>query len=112
MPGGSFVKGMEHKTRHLNVVIQGKVLIYDEKNNEIGVIVAPCTFESDMGVAKTLYIHEDTIWQTIHSNPDDCQDVGELEERLVFETSLEDGLAGELQDFKDLMGKEASACRS
>ncbi len=83
MPAGCFVQGKRHKTRHLNTVISGRVMLYDNDTHHIKVIEGPCTFESMPGVAKTLYIHSETIWQTIHSNPENDEDTVLLEKRCV-----------------------------
>lgn len=98
MPGGTFVQGKEHKTRHLNVVIKGKVLM--QQGEDIVSIIAPATFESEAGVSKLLYIHEDTIWQTIHVNEDNETDVDTLEDRLVREPMLESEVYLAIEEFK------------
>lgn len=110
MPANTFVQGKTHKTRHLNVVIQGKVLM--QHGDDIVSIVAPATFESDAGVSKLLYIHEDTIWQTIHLNPDDETDIDTLEERLVTEPMLEEDVCLAIEDFKTQIERGSPPCHS
>jgi len=82
MPAGIFVLGKKHKTRHLNVVLKGVVEIRTGEN-EVATITAPCTFESFEGVQKTLHIIEECVWQTIHLNPENIEDIPTLEDRLV-----------------------------
>lgn len=110
MPGGSFVVGKEHLTRHLNVIISGRVLMYDQFTEEIFVIQGPCTFESEPGVSKTLYIHSDTIWQTVHANVNNEQDTAKLESILVVEPLIEEDYMPALETFKQLI--ESQPCHS
>ncbi len=83
MPKGTFVIGHQHKTRHFNVVLTGKASVLCD--GKVMDIVAPMTFESDAGVRKILYIHEDMKWATIHplSGLEDCgHDIEKLEDAL------------------------------
>lgn len=84
MPANTVVVGYVHKTRHFNIVLTGRALVQMEGRTEE--IVAPCTFESGPGVQKVLLILEDMRWQTVHANPQDCQDVATIEELLVVLT--------------------------
>ncbi len=79
MPAGTFVIGQEHKTRHLNMVISGRVHVM--MDGVVEEIVAPCTFISEVGVRKALSVVEDTVWATIH--PTDETDLIKLEELLI-----------------------------
>ncbi len=95
MPSGSFIQGCPHKTKHLNVVISGRVLMADT-NQAVDAgflaIQGPCTFESIPGEVKTLYIEEETIWQTIHANDDNERNISILEKRLVDKPLLDSRL--------------------
>ena len=81
MPAGLIIVGKTHKTRHLNIVLTGEcdVMI----NGELKHIVAPYTFESLEGSQKTLYIHKECRWMTIHVNEDDETNLDKLEERYI-----------------------------
>ena len=81
MPQGLFIVGKTHRTKHFNIVLTGScdVMI----NGEIKHIQAPCTFESLAGSQKTLYIHEDCRWMTVHVNEDNERNVEVLEERFI-----------------------------
>lgn len=81
MPAGTFVIGHKHKTQHLNIVMTGRAKVM--MNGIVEEIVAPCIFESQAGVQKVLLIEEDMVWATVHTNPDNCQDVVKLEESLI-----------------------------
>jgi hypothetical protein len=81
MPAGTFVIGHKHKTQHLNIVMTGRAKVM--MNGIVEEIVAPCIFESQSGVQKVLLIEEDMVWATVHTNPENCQDVVKLEESLI-----------------------------
>jgi hypothetical protein len=50
-------------------------------NGEREMIRAPITFVSKAGVQKVLYIHEDTIWKTVHVTEE--TDLEKLETILI-----------------------------
>ena len=79
MPAGLVVIGKIHKTEHFNIIQKGKVSIVSE--DETKVLEGPCTFISAAGVQKVLYIHEDTIWSTVHVTEN--RDLESLEAELI-----------------------------
>ena len=81
MPAGTVVIGHEHKTEHFNVLLKGKCRVI--MGDEVHELEAPCTFVSGAGIQKLVNVLEDCIWQTIHSNPDNMQDIEILEDRFV-----------------------------
>jgi len=84
MPAGSFVIGHEHKTEHFNIVLQGVASVMI--GGQLHFLSAPHTFISAPGVRKVLYIHEDMIWQTVHPNPANIQDIPTLEAAHVIQS--------------------------
>jgi len=81
MPAETVVIGHEHKTEHFNVLLKGKCRVI--MGDEVHELEAPCTFVSGAGIQKLVNVLEDCIWQTIHANPDDMQDIEILEDRYV-----------------------------
>lgn len=81
MPAGTVVIGHEHKTEHFNIILKGhcRVII----DGELQDIKAPCTFVSAAGAQKMVNVIEETVWQTVHLNPDDERDIETLENRYV-----------------------------
>jgi hypothetical protein len=80
MPAGTVVIGKIHKTEHLNLIERGLCsMFHDDGRREI--LKAPLTFVSSAGVQKVLYIHEDTVWKTIHVT--DETDLVKLEAILI-----------------------------
>jgi hypothetical protein len=101
MPAGSFVIGHEHKTEHFNIVLKGVASVM--MGGQLGLIKAPFTLISGTGVRKVLYIHEDMIWQTVHTNPDNCQDIPTLEARHVIPTQSFLAHLAEMETLKSLL---------
>lgn len=64
IPKDTLIIGKIHKHQHLNIISKGKVIVYTEfgeKNLE-----APITFVSEIGLKRSVYAVEDTLWTTIH----------------------------------------------
>lgn len=80
MPCGAIVIGKIHKTEHFNLIERGVVsIIHDDGSTET--FHAPHLFVSKPGVQKVLYIHEETIWRTIHVTEE--RDLERLEAQLI-----------------------------
>jgi hypothetical protein len=100
MPAGTFVIGHEHRTKHFNIVLTGKAVVM--MDGVIQKIEAPCTFISEPGVRKVLYITEDMRWQTVHPTNETC--VEKLEEELIVksDTFLQHQLGKEISNEPEL----------
>lgn len=79
MPAGLIVIGKIHKTEHFNIIQKGAVSLFSEHGVEYK--CGPITFISKPGVQKVLYIHEDTVWSTVHIT--DERDLEALEAALI-----------------------------
>lgn len=80
MPGDSVIIGKIHKTEHFNIIQKGAVTICHEDGTHEK-FEAPLTFVSKPGVQKVLYIHEDTVWSTVHLTSN--RDLDSLEAELI-----------------------------
>lgn len=100
LPKGVVVVGKIHRERHLNFISRGHVQVFTEDGG-LEELIGPITMVSEPGTKRTVHVLEETVWTTIHHNPDDLTDLDELEE-LVIAPSFEayDGKA--LQDIKVL----------
>jgi len=79
MPEGMLIVGKVHKTRHLNIISQGKcTVITPTRRLEI---TAPYTFESLEGEQKVVQMHKDTVWTTIHLTEE--TDLAKIEEECI-----------------------------
>jgi len=81
MPAGSRVIGKKHKTRHLNIVISGKITIWTAQGRMD--LTGPCVFESMAGTQKVVYMHTDCIFMTVHVNKDNERSDGRIEEMVI-----------------------------
>lgn len=85
MRKGIFVLSKHHLTSELNVIRYGRAIV--RSGDKLHIVQGPCTFESPANIRKALFILEDTLWFTVHQNPDDIRDVQQLEEMLVDTTN-------------------------
>lgn len=81
MPKGYFIVSKIHKYEHPYFVLQGDVSVLTEDG--IKRIKAPYSGITPVGTKRILYIHEDCVWTTIHTNPDNGTDLEEIEERVI-----------------------------
>lgn len=82
MKAGDLVIGQIHRKEHLVVISAGAARVVSE---EWGAkeVRAPFIFKSPPGVKRALLILEDMVFTTVHANPDDTQDLRELEAELI-----------------------------
>tara|TARA_R110000782_G_scaffold263174_1_gene355699 strand:+ start:29 stop:892 length:864 start_codon:yes stop_codon:yes gene_type:complete len=78
MPAGTFAIGHRHKTKNLNVMLTGKIVM--RKNGEMVTITAPFIFTAEPG-RKVAYVLEDTVWQNIYATEE--TDIEELESMFL-----------------------------
>jgi hypothetical protein len=77
MPAGSVVVSMVHKEEHFTIVQKGRATVVTEYGTVE--ITAPYSQITPPGTKRVLYIHEDSIWITVHHNPDNITDIEKLE---------------------------------
>lgn len=82
MPKDTYVIGKIHATEHFNIILKGKVTVITAEGQQV--LEAPCTFVSEAGVQKVVYMHEDCIWQTVHVT--DKTDIDEIEKEVIVES--------------------------
>lgn len=80
MPAGSIVIGKIHRTEHMNIIERGVISLFSPEGTHL--LRAPVTFNSGVGVQKVLFIHEDSIWKTIHVTTE--TDIPTLEQELSY----------------------------
>ena len=99
MPKGMVIVGKIHKTRHLNIVSQGKcTVITTARRLEVE---APFTFESVEGEQKVVIMHEDTVWTTIHLTNE--TDLAKIEQECIAETYDKQLVDSLLESCEDLL---------
>lgn len=88
MPKGSRITSKIHRHRHPFFVMKGVAEVWiDGRGWEI--IEAPYVGITEVGTRRVLYILEDCNWITIHSNPEDIEDLYEIESRIIEEHNNE-----------------------
>lgn len=86
MPAGSLITSKCHKTQHPFIISKGAVSVLTIENGEIvgeKYLEAPYRGITEVGTRRVLYIHENCVWTTIHSNHDNETDVDKIEERII-----------------------------
>lgn len=79
-PAGAAIIGHHQNFEHLNIFIQGRVMMLNEATGETYELCAPMTFVAPPG-RKVGYIVEDMIWQNVYSTNE--TDVEKLEEHYL-----------------------------
>lgn len=81
MPAGTLVASKLHKTCHPYFVLRGRCTVrIGDRWEEIEAGHMGITHP---GTHRLLYIYEDTVWVTIHANPDNLADLKVLEEMII-----------------------------
>lgn len=88
MPKWTAIVGHIHKYEHVAIVHYGDMSVYDHTG--LRRIVGPRTFVSEAGVKRAFYLHEDTLFSTVHRLRDpNMRDLNELEKEFVAATDVE-----------------------
>lgn len=80
IPEGCVLTSLIHLTEHPYIVSMGEINIITQDN--LMSIKAPYTGKNKAGTRRLGFAVTDTIWSTIHSNPDNCTDLSIIEKRL------------------------------
>jgi hypothetical protein len=101
MKKGMVITGRIHKHSHINVISKGRVAVMTEFGKTV--YEAPCTFVSEVGLKRAVYIEEDTVWTTIHLTKHIGEDkLEEVEAEVISESFAEIGL--EEPDMSKMVG--------
>jgi hypothetical protein len=82
MPKGMLLTSKIHKTNHPYFIMEGEVSVLTDKG-EVR-IKAPYADITRAGTKRVLYIHEDTVWITVHAT--DKTDLREIEHDIIAES--------------------------
>jgi len=83
MPAGSIITSRIHKYEAPFFITKGKCIVVSEHEGTV-TYQAPHSGITKPGTRRLLLILEDTIWTTVHPNPDGIADVGELTDHLTY----------------------------
>jgi len=89
MPKGMLVISKIHKCTHPYFVLSGECSVLTE--NGIVRIKAPYSGITKAGTKRILYIHEDTVWTTVHANPSNTKDLKIIEDEIIAKSFEELG---------------------
>jgi quercetin dioxygenase-like cupin family protein len=81
MKKDTLVVGAIHNHLHVWFLLTGSLTVVTETSQED--YLAPCYVISKPGVKRVIYAHEDSIFVNIHKNPDNTENIDELEARIV-----------------------------
>lgn len=87
IPKGTTLTGKIHKTEHLNILSEGDLSVMTEDG--VKRLTASKIIKSAPGIKRVGFAHEDSVWITVHHNPDDCVDTDKIEERLIAKSFAE-----------------------
>ena len=81
VPPWTVLTGAAHKTDYRVRLEKGTIAV--NRDTEVVVLTAPCEFDAKAGEQRAGRVFEDeVVWVDIYPNPDDCQDIPTLEDRL------------------------------
>ena len=83
MPAGTIVTSRVHKFEHPFFIMQGRVSVISENEGSV-VYTAPHSGITKPNTRRFLYIHEDTVWATVHTNPENSTDHEALLDHHTF----------------------------
>lgn len=84
LPKDTILTGKVHNFDHTSILSKGDVTIMTDEG--VTRIKAPATWISKAGTKRLIYVHEETIWSTIHQSEHTL--VEDLEKELVHESDL------------------------
>lgn len=77
VPAGTLLMGKIHKFQNLNILSAGEVSVLSIDG--VRRVKAPYTFVASPGAKRLFYMHEDTVWTTIHGTDETNVDLIEAE---------------------------------
>jgi len=81
VPPWTVLTGAAHKTDYRVRLEKGTIAV--NRETEVVVLTAPCEFDAKAGEQRAGRVFEDeVVWVDVYENPDDCQDLEVLEDRL------------------------------
>lgn len=84
LPKDMLLTGKVHNFDHTSILSKGEVTILTPEGTTR--IKAPATWMSKAGTKRLIYVHEETIWATIHQSEHTA--VEDLEKEIVHESDL------------------------
>lgn len=89
LTAGTFVMGHRHKTAHLNVMLSGRLTLFNDDGSR-SELIAPVICVAQPG-RKVAYVHERTVWLNLYATAE--TDVEKLEAQLLDKSDTSEELA-------------------
>jgi hypothetical protein len=97
IPKGTLIIGKIHRHQHLNIISKGKVVVYTEFGEKH--MEGPITFVSEIGLKRSVFAVEDTLWTTIHLTQFVGEEnLGNIEEEVIAPDYQEMGLIASVNE--------------
>lgn len=90
IPKGYFLVGKLHKDNYLNYILSGDMSVLTEGG--VNRVRGSSWTVSPNGTKRFGYSHEETVWVTVHPNPEEIRDIKKLEDQI------------HVKDYDDLSG--------
>ena len=84
LPKDMLLTGKVHNFDHVSILSKGDVSVMTDEG--VTRIKAPATWISKAGTKRLIYVHEETIWATIHQSEHTI--IEDLEKEIVHESDL------------------------
>lgn len=96
IPAGVVLTGKVHAGEQFNIVSAGRITVWT--GEQMQTVSAPFSTVSPPGIKRVGFAHIETVWTTIHPNPDDETDLEILEARYIVSAGviLPEAMAAEL----------------
>lgn len=85
LPAGTLATSSIHKKSYCSFILTGRVAIFSDYDGE-SYVEAPKVVIAPAGVKRVVYAISDTVWCTVHANPDEIRDPDELRKMCVVDT--------------------------
>ena len=95
IPADTVLTTRIHASEHIAIISKGKLDIFGDDGSIT--VEAPHTMITKIGTKRAIYTHTETVFTTIHTNPDNETDIDKLVDKLTFKNEecfqkfLEDG---------------------
>ena len=103
MPRGMLIVSKIHKVKHPYFILKGKVSVLTEEG--VVKLQAPYSGITPAGTKRILYIHEETVWTTVHITKE--TDLKKIEEQIIAKDFGEAGITNdEILKIRNFVTKE------
>jgi len=105
IPKGTLIIGKIHRHKHLNIISKGKVTVFTEFGEKH--LEGPVTFISEIGLKRSVFAIEDTLWTTIHLTEFAGEEnLDKMEQEIIAPNYEEMGLIASTEKLAKIENKE------